>query len=134
MSTSQLLCQIINYYFSTTVSTSQLLCQLLNYCVNFSTIVSTSQLLVKLVYGGSIIYVSYLYILTFYLPDLPCILSGETVGMIDPHKVYFKEGMKTKSTYGWNLKNDQKEMKRINDQWKPLQHDVSYDYNTAEHT
>ena len=41
-----------------------------------------------------------IFTIYFFHPDLPSILSGDRLGMIDPHQKYFNA-----ATFGWSLKN-----------------------------
>ena len=50
-----------------------------------------------------------------YILDLPSILSGERVGMIDPHHKYFPQ-----STYGWNLRRTPHILDDLSDQFEPF--------------
>ncbi|CAH1796047.1 unnamed protein product [Owenia fusiformis] len=51
----------------------------------------------------------------FHLTDLPMILSGERIGIIDPHQTTFSSG-----THGWHLKKSKSVIDSLPDQFDPF--------------
>jgi len=56
--------------------------------------------------------------------DLPCIFSGQGIGLLDPHELYFKNGRYPTSSHLWNLIFDRDEMARLSDQFSPYLQDL----------
>ena len=54
-----------------------------------------------------------------FLADLPSIVSGSTVGMIDPHEKYFSDGTSKRTGYSWRMKENRNVMITIPDQFSP---------------
>lgn len=57
----------------------------------------------------------------FHVTDLPSIISGSTVGMIDPHEKYFSDGTNRRTGYSWRMKEDRDLMITIPDQFSPYE-------------
>ncbi|XP_078348598.1 sacsin-like [Oculina patagonica] len=55
----------------------------------------------------------------FHLTDLPSILSGSQIGIIDPHGVYFSDRRHRRTGKYWNLKEDCSVIADIRDQFLP---------------
>ena len=51
--------------------------------------------------------------------DLPSILSGSQIGVIDPHEEYFTEGRNRRTGYSWKITDDRHIMDNIPDQFAP---------------
>ena len=62
----------------------------------------------------------------FVITDLPGILSGNRLGMIDPHEDLFINGRARTSTFDWHLQSELEAMEKISDQWTPYLHKVCY--------
>ena len=54
-----------------------------------------------------------------FLADLPSIVSGSKVGMIDPHEKYFTDGTSKRTGYSWRMKENRNVMITIPDQFSP---------------
>ena len=61
----------------------------------------------------------FINVLLPFFEDLPSIVSGSTVGMIDPHEKYFSDGTSRRTGYSWRMKEDRNEMITIPDQFSP---------------
>ena len=55
----------------------------------------------------------------FVHADLPSVLSGNRLFIIDPHEKYFKVNGATTSGYTWNLTKQRAEVRRLADQFDP---------------
>nr|XP_033804575.1 sacsin isoform X2 [Geotrypetes seraphini] len=53
----------------------------------------------------------------YHITDVPCIFSGDQIGMLDPHQVLFGHN---ESGQCWNLKDDRKEIDEFVDQFTPF--------------
>ncbi|KAG8452898.1 hypothetical protein GDO86_004628 [Hymenochirus boettgeri] len=53
----------------------------------------------------------------YHITDLPCIFSGDQIGMLDPHQVLFG---RHESGQCWNIKTDSKEIYELADQFAPF--------------
>lgn len=53
----------------------------------------------------------------YHITDVPCIFSGDQIGMLDPHQTLF--GLH-ESGQCWNLKDDSKEINELSDQFAPF--------------
>ncbi|ERE91622.1 sacsin [Cricetulus griseus] len=53
----------------------------------------------------------------YHITDVPCIFSGDQIGMLDPHQTLFGPH---ESGQCWNLKDDSKEMNELPDQFAPF--------------
>uniref|UniRef100_A0ABI7Y251 Ubiquitin-like domain-containing protein n=1 Tax=Felis catus TaxID=9685 RepID=A0ABI7Y251_FELCA len=53
----------------------------------------------------------------YHITDVPCIFSGDQIGMLDPHQTLFGPH---ESGQCWNLKDDSKEMSELSDQFAPF--------------
>ena len=51
--------------------------------------------------------------------DLPSILSGSQIGVIDPHEEYFTEGRNRRTGYSWKVNDNRHVMDNIPDQFAP---------------
>ena len=67
------------------------------------------------------LFVFFISVVLPFLADLPSIVSGSTVGMIDPHEKYFSDGTSRRTVYlhRWRMKEDRNEMITIPDQFSP---------------
>lgn len=52
-----------------------------------------------------------------FFTDVPCIFSGDQIGMLDPHQTLFGPH---ESGQCWNLKDDSKEISELSDQFAPF--------------
>ena len=71
--------------------------------------------------GKGILVYGYLMTCFFFPADLPSIVSGSTVGMIDPHEKYFSDGTNRRTGYSWLMKEDRNLMITIPDQFSPYE-------------
>ncbi|KAK3746289.1 hypothetical protein QZH41_016544, partial [Actinostola sp. cb2023] len=55
----------------------------------------------------------------FHMTDLPSVLSGDSLGIIDPHEKYFSDEDGKRSGIRWNLTGDAVNMRGIADQFAP---------------
>lgn len=55
--------------------------------------------------------------IAFFFADVPCIFSGDQIGMLDPHQTLFGPH---ESGQCWNLKDDSKEISELSDQFAPF--------------
>uniref|UniRef100_A0A8C5KVP0 Sacsin n=1 Tax=Jaculus jaculus TaxID=51337 RepID=A0A8C5KVP0_JACJA len=53
----------------------------------------------------------------YHITDVPCIFSGDQIGMLDPHQALFGPH---ESGQCWNLKDDSKEISELSDQFAPF--------------
>uniref|UniRef100_A0A452QMN6 Sacsin molecular chaperone n=1 Tax=Ursus americanus TaxID=9643 RepID=A0A452QMN6_URSAM len=53
----------------------------------------------------------------YHITDVPCIFSGDQIGMLDPHQTLFGPH---ESGQCWNLKDDSKEISELSDQFAPF--------------
>ncbi|XP_054442512.1 sacsin isoform X5 [Pteronotus mesoamericanus] len=53
----------------------------------------------------------------YHITDVPCIFSGDQIGMLDPHQTLFGPH---ESGQCWNLKDDSKEISDLSDQFAPF--------------
>ncbi|KAB1267411.1 Sacsin, partial [Camelus dromedarius] len=53
----------------------------------------------------------------YHITDVPCIFSGDQIGMLDPHQTLFGPH---ESGQCWNLKDDSKEISKLSDQFAPF--------------
>ncbi|XP_027733449.1 sacsin isoform X3 [Vombatus ursinus] len=53
----------------------------------------------------------------YHITDVPCIFSGDQIGMLDPHQTLFGPH---ESGQCWNLKDDSKEISEFSDQFAPF--------------
>ena len=61
----------------------------------------------------------YLYFFLHLPSDLPSILSGSQIGVIDPHEEYFTEGKIRRTGYSWKITDDRHIINMIPDQFTP---------------
>ena len=55
----------------------------------------------------------------FFFKDLPSVVSGSQIGVIDPHEKYFNDEINRRSGYRWRMKEDHNVMITIPDQFSP---------------
>ena len=55
----------------------------------------------------------------FHFSDLPSMLSGSQIGVIDPHEEYFTEGKNRRTGYSWKITDDRHIINNIPDQFAP---------------
>uniref|UniRef100_A0A4W2BNF2 Sacsin n=1 Tax=Bos indicus x Bos taurus TaxID=30522 RepID=A0A4W2BNF2_BOBOX len=53
----------------------------------------------------------------YHITDVPCIFSGDQIGMLDPHQTLFGPH---ESGQCWNLRDDSKEISELSDQFAPF--------------
>ena len=53
----------------------------------------------------------------FHFSDLPSMLSGSQIGVIDPHEEYFTEGKNRRTGYSWKITDDRHIINNIPDQF-----------------
>ena len=60
-----------------------------------------------------------------FFTDLPSIFSGNGIGFLDPHEMFFRrEGRYPTSSYLWNLKEDREKITELEDQFAPFWQDL----------
>lgn len=55
----------------------------------------------------------------FHLTDLPSVVSGDKVCILDPNEKYFEKDGRRTTGYGWNLREDKEKIESICDQFLP---------------
>jgi sacsin len=61
---------------------------------------------------------------SFCVADLPSIFSGEGIGFLDPHQLFFLNGRYPTSSYLWNLKCNKDDINKMEDQFSPFFQDL----------